>query len=111
MSRFEVVHTEHLALGEVLTLWIGRYENDEPSAIFTVEDDGFIGFFGSAEGASMNSEDRRFWQCCNAYWTNLLNNDMQDTILRTFLYDGTRVSCHEDRAACKKANSQLKEEE
>ena len=111
MNAFELAHGEQLALGERLTIWIGRYESNDPSLIFVVEDDGFVGFYGSAEGAALVAEDRRYWQCCVAYWSNLLDNNMQDAVLRTFLYDGTKTSCHEDEAQCRAANAAREEVE
>ena len=111
MNAFELAHGEQLALGERLSIWIGRYESSDPSLIFVVEDDGFVGFYGSAEGAALVAEDRRYWQCCVAYWSNLLDNNMQDAVLRTFLYDSTKTSCHEDEAACRVANAAREEVE
>lgn len=111
MSTFELAHGEHLAYGERLYVWIGKYENNEPSLIFLVDDGSTVGFYGSAEAAAVNDEDRRFWRCCSAYWTGLLDAGTTDAVLNTFLHDGIRPSCHENQAACDAANAAREEAE
>jgi hypothetical protein len=110
VNEHELIHEEHLALGERLNILIaGRHEDGDPSLIFTVTDDETVEFYGSAEAAVLCARDRRFWSCCKAYWHGLLDNGMEETVLRTFVWAGTPPTCHEDAAACRKANAAYEE--
>jgi len=86
MSQYEIAHQEHLRYGEVLTAWFLRYDNGEPSLVFTVEVDNEVHFYGTAEAATLDDLRLRYKSMTMEQWSAQLDSGEYRTTLRYFLY-------------------------
>lgn len=86
MGQYEIAHQEHLHYGEVLTAWFLRYDNGEPSLVFTVEVDDEVHFYGTAEAATLDDVRLRYKTLTTEQWSAQLDSGEAHKTLRYFLY-------------------------